>query len=69
MNFHKNTSKTTEKHSLATCGSFLGEKQFLFIFVQFYCFEQKGLFTTNPNFPQDLLLFKFVEKNKFSVYF
>ena len=34
----------------------------MFIFVQFYCFEQKGLFITNPNFSLDLLLFKLVEK-------
>ena len=61
--------KTTEKHSLAVCGSFCGEKQFFFIFVQFYCFEQKRLFRTNPNFPPDLLLFKCVEKNNLSDYF
>ena len=41
----------------------------LFIFVQFYCFEQKGLFTTNPNLRLDLLLFKLDEKNKLSEYF
>ena len=29
--------KTTEKHSLAVCGSFYGEKQFLLKFVPFYC--------------------------------
>ena len=50
--------KTTEKHSLAVCGSFWGENQFLLIFVPFYCFERKGLFTTNPNFPLDLTLFQ-----------
>ena len=42
------------------------KNSFFSIFVQFYCFEQKGLFTTNPNFPLDLLLFKLVEKNKLS---
>ena len=36
--------KTTEKHSLAVCCSFCGEKQFLLIFVPFYWFEQKQLF-------------------------
>ena len=61
--------KTTEQYSLVACGSFWGEKQFLFIFVQFYSFEQNGLFTTNPNFSLDLLLFKLVEKNKLSKYF
>ena len=35
--------KTTEKDSLTVCCSFWGEEQFSFIFVQFYCFEQKGL--------------------------
>ena len=49
--------KTKVKHNLAVCGSFCGEKQFLLIFVPFYCFVQKGLFTTNPNFPWDLPLF------------
>ena len=49
--------KTTEKHSLAECGSFWGAKQFLIIFVLLSCFVQKGLFTTNPNFPLDLPLF------------
>ena len=39
----------------------------MFIFVQFYCFEQKGLFTTNPNFPLNLLLFKLVGKKKFLI--
>ena len=66
--FPQKCFKTTEKKSLAVCGSFWGEKHF-FIFIQFYCFEQKGLFTTNPNFPLDLLLFKLVEKNKVSDYF
>ena len=61
--------KTTEKHSLALCGSFWSEKQILFIFVQFYCFEQKGLFTINPNLPLDFLILKLVEKNKLSEYF
>ena len=61
--------KSTEKHSLAVCVSFWGVKQFLFIFLPYHCFVQKGLFTTNPNFPLDLPLFKFVEKNKLSKYF
>ncbi len=54
--------KTTEKHTLAVCGSFCGEKQFLFIFGQFYCFEQKGFFTSNLNFPLDITLLKLVKK-------
>ncbi len=37
----------------------------MFIFVMFYCFEQKGLFTTNQNFPLDLSDFKLGEKNNF----
>ena len=36
--------KTTGKHSLAVCGSFWGEKQFLLIFVPFYWFAKKKLF-------------------------
>ena len=67
--FQQKCLKTTEMHSLALCGSLCEEKQFLFIFVQFYSFEQKWLFTTNPNLTLDLLLFKLVEKNKLSDYF
>ena len=36
--FHRKCFKTTEKHSLAVCGS------------PFYCLEQKELFTTNSIF-------------------
>ena len=36
--------KTTERHSLAVCGSLCGEKQFLLIFIHLYRFEQKHLF-------------------------
>ena len=36
--------KTTERHSLAVCGSVCGEKQFLLIFIPFYWFDQKPLF-------------------------
>ena len=61
--------KTTGKHCLAVCGSFWGEKQFLLIFVPFYCFVQKGLFTTNQNFPLDFPLLELVEKNKLSKYY
>ena len=48
VNFPKN--ENNKKHCLAICGSFWGEIFFLLILVPFYCFEQKGLFTTNPNF-------------------
>ena len=41
MNFPEN-AKTTERHSLAVCGSFCGEKQFLLIFIPFYWFEKKS---------------------------
>ena len=34
--------KTTERHSLAVCGSLWGEKQFLLILIPFYCFNQKN---------------------------
>ena len=42
--FSRKCFKTTEKHSLAVCGSFLAEKQFLLIFVHFYWFDKKKLF-------------------------
>ena len=47
----------------------LRRKTVIFYICIVFCFEQKGLFTTNPNFPQDLLLFKLVEENKLSDYF
>ena len=36
--------KTTERHSLAVCGSFCGEKQFLLISILYYWFVKKKLF-------------------------
>ena len=60
---------TTEKYSLAVCGSFWGEKQFLLIFVRYYWFDQKQLFKQIQIFLQDLPLFKHVGKNKHSKYF
>ena len=60
---------TTGKYNLAVCDSFCWEKQFLLILVPFYCFVKIGFFTTNPNYPLDLPLFKLVEKNKLSDYF
>ena len=60
---------TTGEHNLAECGSFCGEKLFLLIIVPFYCFEQKKLFTPNPNFPLAFLLFKLVEKSNLSEIF
>ena len=58
-----------QNDNLAACGSLWGEFFLIFFICTVYCFEQKGLFTTNPNFPLDLLLFKLVEKNKLSKYF
>ena len=68
VNFQEKKFKTKGKHSSAVSGSLSGEKQLLLIFVPFYCFEQKGLFTTNPNFLLDLALFKLFGKNKLSKY-
>ena len=33
MNFPKNVTKKKERHSLAVCDSFFGEKKFLLIFI------------------------------------
>ena len=57
MNFPQRCFKTTEKPSLAVCGSLCGEKQF-------YWFDKKNVLT-NPNFPQDLPLSNMVEKQTF----
>ena len=66
--FPQKCFKTTEKHSLAVCGSLWIEKQFLLIFDHFYWFVKKVVYT-NPYFPQDFSLFKHVKKNKPFVYF
>ncbi len=42
--FPQKPFKTTERHSLALCGSLCGEKRFLLIFIPFYWFDQKPLF-------------------------
>ena len=42
---------------------------FLLIMLPFYGFEQKKLFTPNPNFPLAFLLCKLVEKSNLSEYF
>ena len=39
--FHQKSSKTTERHSLAVCGSLCGEKRFLLIFIPVYWFDEK----------------------------
>ena len=44
LEFIRKCFKTTEKYSLAVCGSLWGgKKQFLLIFVPFYWFDQKQL--------------------------
>ena len=42
--FNQKSFKTTERNSLALCGSLCGEKQFLLIFIPFNWFDQKYLF-------------------------
>ena len=42
--FHRKRFKITENHTIAVCGSFWGEKQFLLILVHFYWFDQIQLF-------------------------
>ena len=61
--------KTTEKHSLAVCGSFWGEKEFLFILSSFTALNKKGCLKQILIYPLDLLHFKLVEKNVLSDYF
>ena len=57
--------KTTERHSLAVCGSLCGEKQFLLIFILYYWFVPKKLFKEIQNFPQNLPLSNMVRKTNF----
>ena len=50
--FPRKSFKTTEKHSLAVCGSVWGEKHIFLIFVPFYWFDQKELFKYIQIFPR-----------------
>ena len=63
--FSQKCLKTTERHSLAVCGSLCGEKQFLLIFFPFYWLDKKKVVYTNPNFPQYLSLSSMVSKTNF----
>ena len=60
--------KTSERHSLAVCGSLCGVKQFLLIFIPFYWFDQKQLFKLIQIF-SGFAPFKHGKKNKLSEYF
>ena len=60
--------KTTERHSLAVCGSFCGEKKFLLIFIPFYWFDQKQFFKL-IQISSGFSPFKHGKKNKLSEYF
>ena len=61
--------KTTERLSLAVCGSLCWEKQFLLIFIPFYLLDQKKLFKKIQIFFQDLPLSKYGKEKKISEYF
>ena len=68
MKFIKNASKQ-QKIVVWRYVAHFEEKNCFVNIVTFYCFEQKGLFITKPNWPQDFPLFKLVAKNKLSKYF
>ena len=57
--------KTTERHSLAVCGSLCWEKQFLLIFIPFYWFDQKYLFNQIQIFLRICPLSNMVRKTNF----
>ena len=57
--------KKKEKHSLAVCGSFCGEKQFLLIFVPFYCFVQMDCLLLIPIFLRICPFSKLLRKTNF----
>ncbi len=57
--------KTTERHSLAVCGSHWGEKQFLLIVGRFYWFDQKQFFKLIQIFLKIYFLSKMVRKTNF----
>ena len=60
--------QTTERHSLAVCGSLCGEKQFLLIFIPFYWCDKKPLFKQIQILLR-ICLFKHGKKNKLYEYF
>ena len=63
--FLQKCNKTTERHSLAVCGSLREEKLFLLIFVPFYSVWSKTFVKTEPNFPPDLPLSNMARKTNF----
>ena len=64
----RNCFKTTEKHSLAVCGSIWLEKKFLLRFPPFYLFDQKQLFKQIQIFLR-ISPISYMLKNKLSEYF
>ena len=66
--FPPKSFKTTERYSLAVCGSLSGENCFLLILIHFYWFDQKELFKQIQIFP-GFAPFKHGKKNKLSEYF
>ena len=60
--------KTTERHSLAVCGSLCGGKRFLLIFIPFYWFNQKHFFKL-IQISSGFSPFKHGKKNRLSEYF
>ena len=63
--FPQKCFKTTERHSLAVCGSLCGEKQFLLIFISFNWFDQKSYFKHIQIFIRICLFSKMVRKTNF----
>ena len=60
--------QTTEKHSVAVCDPFLGEKQFLILFVSFTG-KIKNSCLNKSKFSSRFAPLKLVKKNKLSEYF
>ena len=67
MNFFQKCFKTTERHSLAVCGSICREN-FFFHIIPFYLFNKKKLFKQILIFLR-FDSFKHDRKNKLSEYF
>ena len=57
--------KTTERYSLAVCGSLCGQKQFLLIFISFYKFDKKKLFKQIQIFIRICHFWNIVRKTNF----
>ena len=69
MNFSPKYIKTTERQSLAVCGSLCGEKTVFFKYLSPFTGLIKNYCLNKSKFSSEFAPFKHGKKNKLSVYF